>query len=88
MKASTAIPLKVIGTFELTHSDGITEPVPAAWATVRLGTQTHEGFVLLSQRSEEALLGIHFLEVFAKALIYSVREQIVILADRIPTDVD
>ena len=46
--------------------------MPVAWASIRLGAETTEGFIFLSERSEEVLLGIHFLRVFKKTLTFSV----------------
>ena len=45
---------------------------PVAWASIRLEAETKEGFVFLSERSEEVLLGVHFLQVFKKTLTLSV----------------
>jgi len=48
------------------------KPMPVAWASIRLEAETKEGFVFLSERSEEVLLGVHFLRVFKKTLTLSV----------------
>jgi len=56
------IGLAPTGTMDLTFSDGSTEAMPVAWASIRLEAETKEGFVFLSERSEEVLLGIHFLQ--------------------------
>ena len=69
------IGLTPIGTMDLTFSDGSTEAMPVAWASIRLeaeAKEAKEGFVFLSERSEEVLLGIHFLRVFKKTLTLSV----------------
>jgi hypothetical protein len=39
-----------------------------------LEAETKEGFVILSERSEEVLLGIHFLRVFKKTLTLSLKK--------------
>lgn len=69
---AAAMGLVAIGTMNLTFSDGTTEPMPVAWASIRLDSETMEGFVLLSDRSEEILLGIHFLRLSRKTLSFSV----------------
>ena len=66
------IGLTPTGTMDLTFPDGSTEAMPVAWASIRLEAETKEGFVFLSERSEEVLLGIHFLRVFKKTLTLSV----------------
>ena len=60
------------GTMDLTFSNGSTEAMPVAWASIRLETETKERFVFLSERTEEVLLGIHFLRIFKKTLTLSV----------------
>jgi clan AA aspartic protease len=66
------IGLTPTGTMDLTFSDGSNEAIPVAWASIRLEAETKEGFVFLSERSEEVLLGIHFLRVFKRTLTFSV----------------
>jgi len=66
------IGLTPTGTMDLTFPDGSTEAMPVAWASIRLEAETKEGFVFLSERSEEVLLGVHFLRVFKKTLTLSV----------------
>jgi len=65
---------------DLTLSDGSTEAMPVAWASIRLEAETKEGFVFLSERSEEVLLGIHLLRVFKKTLTLSVERGLVELS--------
>jgi predicted aspartyl protease len=74
MPLSTAdsLVLVVTGTLDLTYSDGSTQGMPVAWATLRLGTESQDGFILLSDRSDEILLGVHFLRLFRKTLLFSV----------------
>jgi clan AA aspartic protease len=74
MPQATAVDIGLppTGTMDLTFSDGSTEAMPVAWASIRLEAETKEGFVFLSERSEEVLLGIHFLRVFKKTLTLSV----------------
>jgi clan AA aspartic protease len=74
MPQATAVDIGLppTGTMDLTFSDGSTETMPVAWASIRLEAETNEGFVFLSERSEEVLLGIHFLRVFNKTLTFSV----------------
>jgi len=74
------IGLEATGTMDLTFSDGTTEAMPVAWASIRLGSEIQQGFVFLSDRSNEVLLGVHFLRVFKKTLIFSVEEARVELA--------
>ena len=70
----------------LTFSDGSTEAMPVAWASIRLEAETKEGFVFLSERSEEVLLGIHFLRVFNKTLTFSLERgsEIIFVAEESP----
>lgn len=74
MPQATAVDIGLTptGTMDLTFSDGTTQPMPVAWASIRLGSETKEGFIFLSERSEEVLLGIHFLRLFKKTLTFSV----------------
>jgi predicted aspartyl protease len=69
---ATAIGLVPIGEMPLTYQDGATYPVPVAWASVRLGSETKEGFIFLADRGADILLGVHSLRVFAKTLVLSV----------------
>src|SRR5262245_59027380 len=45
------IGLTPAGTMDLTFPDGTTEPIPVAWASVHLGAETKEGFIVLSQQT-------------------------------------
>ena len=86
-RAAISIGLAAIGEMEITYPDETTEPVPVAWATVRLGSETREGFVFIPARGE-ILIGAHFLRLFGKTLIHSVAEGLVVLTDRAPTQID
>jgi clan AA aspartic protease len=86
-RAAISIGLAAIGEMEITYPDETTEPVPVAWATVRLGSETREGFVFIPDRGE-ILIGAHFLRLFGKTLIHSVSGGLVVLTDQAPTQID
>jgi predicted aspartyl protease len=72
--------LSAIGTMDLTYADGTIHPAPVAWASVALGADVVEGFVFVLEGGDFAV-GVHFLRLFKKTLIYSVAERSVVLAD-------
>jgi predicted aspartyl protease len=71
---------RAAGTTDYTYADGAREPVPIAYATVRLGDEMQDGFVVLSEGGD-VLVGIEFLRLFRKSLTVSVRQGLVTLTD-------
>lgn len=69
---------------ELTYADGTTVPVPVVWGSIRLGTETRQGFIFVEEGSRETLVGVHFLREFRKTLIFSVPQRSVLLVDDVP----
>ena len=65
---------------DLTFSDGTTEPMPVSWASIQLGSDIREGFVFLSDRSDDILVGVHFLRLFGTTLTFSVGSGVVELS--------
>ena len=80
LAVASSLGLVPIGEMEMTYSDGTTEPVPVAWATVRLSSETREGFFFVPDGGD-VLIGVHFLRLFRKALIHSVADDLVVLTD-------
>jgi len=80
-RLATSIGLTAVGEMEITYPDDTTEPVPVAWASVRLVSETREGFVFIPERGE-VLVGVHFLRLFGKTLIHSVADGLVVLTDQ------
>ena len=75
-----AVGLVTAGTLDLTFSDGSTQPMPVAWASIGLGSATREGFVILSNGSDDVLLGVHFLRLFQATFTYCVDSGLVELS--------
>ena len=74
--------LQATGTMDLTYADGTIHPTPVGWASVRLGTEVVEGFVFLLE-GDDVAVGVHFLRLFKKTLVYSVAERSVVLTDMV-----
>jgi|RhiMetdeSRZDD1v2_1073273.scaffolds.fasta_scaffold72176_5 hypothetical protein len=81
--AAALLGMQPTATMDVTFFGGVTHPVPVTWGSARLGADTREGFIILSD-SDETLVGIHFLRLFRKTLIHSAVEEEVILTDRTP----
>lgn len=79
IEAAASIGLRAVGEISMTYADGTTLPVPVTWATVRLGSEAVEVFVLLEEDSQEVLVGVHFLRLFRRLLIFSAAEGRVVL---------
>jgi len=86
-RLATSIGLTALGKMEMTYPDDTTEPVPVAWASVRVGSETREGFGFTPDRGE-VLVGVHFLRLFGKTLIHSVVDGLVVLADQGRVQID
>lgn len=74
MTAARELGLRATGTMDITYGDGTTRTVPVTWASVRLGADTREGFVHLSEDYADVLVGVHFLREFRLRLVLSVVE--------------
>jgi predicted aspartyl protease len=86
-RLAASIGLTGIGEMEIIYPDDTTEPVPVAWASMRLGSETREGFVFTPDRGE-ILVGVHFLRLFGKTLIHSVNDGVVVLTDEASVETD
>ena len=75
-----SIGLSATGTMDLTFAGGTTEPTPVSWASIQLGPDIREGLVFLSDRSDEILVGVHFLRLFGTTLTFSVGSGVVELS--------
>jgi clan AA aspartic protease len=79
-KTAESIGLRAFGTLDYTLADGTTEPAPIVFASVRLGAETEEGFVVLLEGGD-VLVGTEFLRLFGKTLTISVGRGLVELTD-------
>jgi predicted aspartyl protease len=79
-KAAEAVGLLPTGTIDYAFADGTTQPVPVVFPSARLGAETREGFVIVSEGGD-VLVGIHFLRLFRKSLTLSVGREVVELTD-------
>ena len=77
---AVSVGLNATGTMDLTFAGGTTELTPVSWASIQLGPDTREGFVFLSDRSDEILVGVHFLRLFETTLTFSVGSSVVELS--------
>jgi predicted aspartyl protease len=81
-----AVGLVAVGELPVTYGDGSTSPAPIAWARLQLGSETRDGFVHLEAGTAEVLVGVHFLRLFRKTLVFSAAQEEVLLVDRSASD--
>lgn len=84
--SAEALGLVAIGELPVTYGDGSTSPVPVALVSAWLGADVRDGFAHLEAGTTEVLVGVHFLRLFRRTLLFSAADGQVVLTERTVSD--